>query len=226
MQRLEVLLGRQERLLEEGLIDEAACDETRLSYQALKTRVKENEASMAFAREQLERTGTRREEREETDAPAVDEAEYLSPFQQAIAVQEARVREINGRRTMLALRAPLAGQVNAILHQPGETILSGTPVLTITNPESTRVVAFVDEHAPRSLARGAEVEVRSRQNPRVATTAKLIKIGTQMEPMPLRLSRNPMAPQWGVQLLLGEIPADVFLPGEILDLRLPHQNSR
>jgi len=47
----------------------------------------------------------------------------------------------------------------------------------------------------------------------------VLKLSAKMEEFPLHLRRNPLLPQWGLSVLVGEIPTDLFYPGEVLNLR-------
>ena len=121
---------------------------------------------------------------------------------------------------MLALRAPLSGQVNQIFRRVAETVLSGDPILTIADAASRRVVAYVDEYDADAIAVGMPVEVYSRRHPGEAVAARVAKVGAQIESLPRHLQQNPLIEQRGLPILVVEAQTDRFIPGETLDLRL------
>ena len=220
LQRLGILLERQQGLVKERIIDADTYDATRLEYQALETQLAENEAAIALAQTRVEQAARRRTDRERQRLADADAARFLMPIAEAIAVQEACIEEIRDRRMKLVLKTPLAGQVSSIVHRTGETVLAGDPLLTITDPASARVLAYVDERFAHRLRPGMNVELRSQRPARDIILAKVTKVGAQIDPFPMRLWRSPLVTQWGRPVIIGNIPADRFLPGEALQLRV------
>ena len=49
---------------------------------------------------------------------------------------------------------------------------------------------------------------------------KILKIGSQIEPLPLRLQFSKVLLQHGFQILVGELPENTYRPGETLDLQV------
>ena len=151
-----------------------------------------------------------------------DVTTLLSPLQESVAVQQARISEITRLSEQLVLRAPLSGQIASIIYRPGETVLSGQALLTISDPESARVIAYVDELAAHDVELGVEVEVRSRGAIERIAMARVVKTAPQVQELPERLWRNPLSAQWGRSFLVGEISAaarESLIPGEIVDVR-------
>jgi multidrug resistance efflux pump len=220
--RLALLMGRQKGLVQENILDEDAYDDVRLRHDALETRIRENVAVIEASRQRLNEATARRESRSATQISQTDVATLLSPLQEAVAVQQATINEITRRSEQLVLRAPLAGQVANIIHRPGETVLSGQALLTISDPDAARVIAYVDEGAAHDVEIGADVELRSRGAVNQIAMARIVKTAPQIQEMPQRLWRNPISAQWGRSFLVGEISAaasEAFLPGEIVDVR-------
>jgi len=219
LQRLDVQLQRQEGLVRQKLASAADLDEARLQHEEVKTRLAENEAALALARQRAQDAATRLAQwRDEADAE-LDPDLFLASIREGLTVQEALIQEVKERRAMLALRAPLSGQVNQIFRRVAETVLSGDPILTIADAASQRVVAYVDEYDADAIAVGMPVEVSSRRHPGEAVAARVVKVGAQIESLPLHLQRSPLFEQRGLPILVAEAQTDRFIPGETLDLR-------
>ncbi len=220
LQRLSVMLKRQEALVKEQVVEQATYDELLLRHEALRTEIEGNKAAIAMEQTRVDEAAERHAELKKQPVFNIDIANYLMPLKESIAVQETIIEEIKERRMMLALRAPLAGQIAMIVRRTGEMAIAGEPVVMIAGAASTRVIAYVGESAARDLKPGSEVTIRSRRSPKHVAMAKVVKVGTQIEEMPLRLCRSPLMAEWGFPMLIGDVPAGTFLPGELLDLQI------
>jgi multidrug resistance efflux pump len=220
LERLGVQLRRQEEMMKQHLLDEAAYDESRLAYEALKTKIDKDVKAIALAEQNIAAAASRSETRTgEEPVPAPTDA-VLRSLQADIAAQQAIVAEVQERRQALTLKSPVAGQVALITRRPGESMLAGDPILTIVGAGANRVTAFVDERAAMALNVGDTVELHSRTHPSTVARGKILKIGSYIEPFPERLQMSPVLIQHGFQVLVGELPENVYRPGETLDLRL------
>lgn len=220
LERLGVQLRRQEEMMRQHLLDEAAYDESRLAYEALKTKIDKDVKAIALAEQNIAAAASRSETRTgEEPVPAPTDA-VLRSLQADIAAQQAIVAEVQERRQALTLKSPVAGQVALITRRPGESMLAGDPILTIVGAGANRVTAFVDERAAMALNVGDTVELHSRTHPSTVARGKILKIGSYIEPFPERLQVSPVLIQHGFQVLVGELPENVYRPGETLDLRL------
>ncbi len=220
LERLAVQMKREEALRAQHLLDDAAYEQTQLTYQALKTKIEKDKRAIALAEENI---NTAAERRESQELLAVDGAEVdalLRALQADIAAQQANVAAVQERRRSLTLVAPVAGQVAAITRRPGESVLAGDPVLTITGAGSNRVLAYVDERSVRRFSVGDPVELHSKTQPKTVVQGEVLKVGESIEAFPLRLQVTPMMPQHGYAVLVGGLPESAFRPGEALNLRV------
>lgn len=222
LERLGVQLKRQEAMKAQRILDDAAYDETRLAHEALRTKIEKDKEAIALAEAHRKTAERRREELVPVDGGAAAAGALLEALRAEISAQEAAVREVQSRRQALVLRAPVRGRVATITRRPGESMLAGDPIMTIVGDTATRVMAYVNERmAPAAGFReGDTVELHSRTQPKVMARGTILKVGSHIEPYPLRLLTNPLVPQHGLQVLVGDIPENVFRPGEALDVRL------
>jgi multidrug resistance efflux pump len=220
LERLAIQMKRDEALRDQLLLDDAAYDETRLRYEALKTKVEKDTRAIALAEENIATAAKRRETQESLETDATETDALLWALQADIAAQEARVSAVQAQRRFLVLVAPVSGQVAAITRRPGESLLAGEPILTITGAGGNRVLAYVDERTSRRFNVGDAVELHARTHPSAVVKGKIIKVGAHIEPFPPRLLASTVMPQHGYAVLVGDLPENVFRPGEALDLRL------
>ena len=220
LERLGVQLKRQEAMRDQHLLDDAAYDETRLAYEMLKTKVEQDKRAIAMAEENLKTAALRREELAPVAFPPIVADAVLNALQAGIAAHQATVLEVQSRRQALVLRAPVSGRVASITRRPGESMLAGDPVLTIVGDYSTRVMAYVNERTDVPFRAGDTVEVHSRSNPDIVVHGRVLKVGAHVEPFPVRLLADPRIFQYGVQVLVGDLPDETFRPGEAMALRM------
>jgi multidrug resistance efflux pump len=218
LERQRVELNRLERLVSEGLIDKAAYDTGRLRYEALSTKVEQSAETMALSRKRREDSVDRRVEYER-QTTELDVASHLRPFREAVRVQEAKLQEILEHRTRLVLKAPIAGRVTQVFARDGMTVAAGEPILALSGTRSHRVLAYLDEASVERVRLGERVEIVSPYGRKSVVSARVLKLGGGIEEVPLRLCRNALFPQWGLPVLVGDIPTDIFVPGETLQVR-------
>ncbi len=219
LERLRLQMERQRDLVARDVNAEELYDDTRLRHDALKKELEENESALEAAK-QLLRQCTQRRAEWEAQVLVVDPDDFLGPIRQALNVQEARIGEIKQRRALLALSAPVDGQVVYIFHRPGETVLAGDPVLAIADTGYQRVLAYVDERSAGKIQSGNEVRLQSEHRPDRIVVARVARAGAGIQELPLALRKTPVFPEWGFPVLISDIPQGVFLPGERLKVRI------
>ena len=219
LERLRIQMERQRGLVARDVSAESLYDDTRLRYEALKKELEENETALAAAKVLLDQSTQRRAEWE-GQVLDVDMDDFLAPIRQALNVQEARISEIKQRRAMLALSAPVGGQVVHIFHRPGETVLAGDPIMAIADTGYQRVLAYVDERSAGEVRSGNEVRLQSEHRPDRIVVARVTSAGAAIEELPIALRRTPIFPEWGFPVLISDVPQGVFFPGERLNVRI------
>ncbi len=216
-----VVLGRLTELLEEDVIDQAAYDEAYYAREATEVRIQEAEVSLRSAREMYEEASARRAAQEEAAGRYAREVmEWITPLEQALAVQEAFLGELASRRELLTLRAPISGKITSVEVRAGQTVMAGTPVVSIAEDRADRVIAFVDESHLGRVEAATEVELRTRRRPPQTHRTTISRLGGKVEEMPEQLRRNPLLPQWGFPVLIEDIPPGSLHPGEVVDIRI------
>jgi multidrug resistance efflux pump len=110
------------------------------------------------------------------------------------------------------LEATSAGVVAEVLHQPGDVVETGDPILRISNVSTTRVIAFVPEEKRSNIAEGEKCRVITSSNRQLHT-------GT-VKSVTADIRKLPVFTGFGDQILRGRrivIELDdgaVMTPGE------------
>lgn len=221
LERLQIEMDRQMNLVNEDIGSMELYDDVRLRHEELSKELGLNAEALRIARRNADTTTARRIEREtQLSTPALNSLLYLEPYLQELNVQEARREELQQERLSLMLRAPINGQIAQVFYGPGETILSGTPLVSIQSTDANRVVAYVDERLASTIKPGTEVQLRSNARPNVTTTAAVLRTGSALEALPPRIWSTPILSEWGYPVLIGDIEPELFLPGETVNVRI------
>ena len=219
LERLRIQMARQRDLVDQDVAAEELYDDTRPRHEQLKKELEENESALEAAKQLLEQSTQRRSEWE-SQSLVVDSDDFLGPIREALNVQEARISEIKQRRAMLALSAPVGGQVVHIFHRPGETVLAGDPIMAIADTGYQRVLAYVDERSAGEIQSGDEARLQSEHRPDRIIVGRVESAGAAIQELPIALRKTPIFPEWGFPVLISGIPQGVFLPGERLRVRI------
>ncbi len=107
-----------------------------------------------------------------------------------------RLEQVEARIADLELAASIDGQVTAILHQPGEVVQPGQPILEITQTSTDEVLAWLPSAATSEFLAGATAKV-VRPSGQILD-GELVSVGSGPQPMPAQLWHNPSYPEWGV----------------------------
>lgn len=221
--RLEILLSRLEQLLDDQIIDPATYDETFYAREGVLTRIREGEVALQAAKERLEAARAELEEQRQRFGGLLESepsGTLVAPLTEALNVQEARLEELAVRREQLLVRAPMSGRISQLLAHTGQNVFAGEPFAVLTNEKPERVVAFVSEHLLDRVDVGTRVEVQTRRVPPVAWETEISRVGTHVELLPERLQPSPLMPQFGLSVLIEDLPVENLHPGEALNIRI------
>jgi multidrug resistance efflux pump len=166
-------------------------------------------------------------ERNQLVAEMTQTLEELKPIvspENKDVVEEAiktKIAEIEETLKPTKIRAPMSGVVSSIYHRPGEKVVRGVPILTITAVHSDRVVGYLRQPINMRPAKGDTVIVSTRTQKRQYVEGEVLRVGTQMELInPALLSTDSNRIEVGLPFLV-RIPANMKLvPGEFVDLSI------
>lgn len=208
----------------QGLLDQDAIapyelQKAETQYNALAKKIEESKHLLTQTEQDLQQARQRRDEfvQRQPLHPSVDGV--LEVIHKAIEVQEQRITQIMGRHQALVLKSPIDGMVSQIQKGPGETVLSGESILTITELEPREIVAYADENQMDRVKERMVVQLIKNNNPAQIANSQVVHLGSTIELMPQRLWRNPNIAQWGRPMLIKIPPGLKLVPGETVGIR-------
>jgi multidrug resistance efflux pump len=144
-------------------------------------------------------------------------------FRDAVRREQDKIQALEAAPTRLL--APMSGAVTAIHRHPGEHILPGQPVVTITSQDSQRIVGFVPPTFPVPPQAGMKVTVSAKSGGKKQGTGAIIAIGPQLESITNVLAysataRMAVTQPFGRPVSISLPPGMNLLPGEPLEIRL------
>ncbi len=136
---------------------------------------------------------------------------------------EAEERQFQLTMQPMMLKAPIDGVVSMVLKHPGERILKGEPILTISTPHAERIIGYIRQPVNFTPSINDIVTVRTRSQKRVVGNGQILKIGAQMEMInPALLSVDTKRMEVGLPILVSVPPGLKVLPGEFVDLTIQY----
>lgn len=137
----------------------------------------------------------------------------------AISAKEEQIRRTMGSDT---LHSPMDGVVTAVLRRPGENIVAGEPLLTISSDHPDRIIGFVRQPLAFVPKVGDRVEIRTRSGELQTAATTILKVGPRLElfSQPLRVRGFDSSQERGLPILINLPPNLKVHSGEIVDLIL------
>jgi HlyD family secretion protein len=133
-----------------------------------------------------------------------------------IAVLEDRQRD---PAKEIEVRAPISGTIVGIHCWPGQSVIPGGTIATISADYGRHLVGYLPEDSPIAAKPGMRVAVRPRTGARTTFTSEVEFVANEVEQLPRHQWAASSAPQWGVPVKI-KMPNDVLLPpGSLVDLR-------
>ncbi len=152
-------------------------------------------------------------------AETSDAAKLLQPVRAELALQEARLRELELQRELLEIRAPISGHLMQIAAWPGQSVRRGTVIYTVASDEAAYIVSYVRHNHRLQPHVGTNVIVRPRINRTQVATCTVDRVGPQVELVPPHQLRDPKLIEWGLPVRI-PVPNSLKLrPGELVDLK-------
>jgi len=216
LERLNTKCDAVRPLVEKGIEARLTLLNLEMQRDVIKQRIESTRKTLAEAETQKAAC----EERLKSFPPLVTEdvQKQVAPIREAIAAQEARVKEVQRLLASREVRAPVSGTVAAIHAFPGQSVTAGQPILTIAGTETECILIYVREGQRIRPVAGMSVSVQARTIQRDTGWAKVEQVGSQVEPVPPHQLRDPKVPEWGVPVRIPVPPGLVLKPGELVDV--------
>lgn len=144
--------------------------------------------------------------------------ESKDPVEEAI---KTKIAEIEAELKPVKIKAPMSGIVSTIYHRPGEKVVRGVPILTITAQHSDRIVGYLRQPINARPTTNDTVIVSTRTQKRQYAPGKILRVGTQMELInPALLSTDSNRIEVGLPILVSVPDGMKLVPGEFVDLSI------
>ncbi|PKN59001.1 MAG: hypothetical protein CVU56_02600 [Deltaproteobacteria bacterium HGW-Deltaproteobacteria-14] len=213
-------LARMRELVAQQLLDKQALGELNVKRTRLDREVDEARATVALLERQAQDAGARE---------ALDPLDYIdkavAPLEARLQVLDSRLLLVRAQRQDLVLRAPVAGEVVALVRRPGEIAEVATPIARLVSDNPGRVVACVSEGDAGAVAVGVDAELAPHASDAPRLRGRAMAMGPVAE-LPPRCWRDPREPRWGRTVLIQVEPAAALVPGSTYDVRFAAPSAR
>lgn len=203
-------------LIPQGLNLAGSGDDGRFNY-GYDVALRDRDALRAEVEERLRLVGDLEAGLAETapSAPATDSASLAdAAIENAIQAQQLVLAQ---KLKPLRFLAHMDGFVSGLSNRPGDKILPGRPLLTISGHHSDRVIAWIRPPVTTRPKIGDQVVVRRTSVGQGSTTGTVIEVGGQLEPLSPALQPvggNPGHVEQGLPILVRLDDPEDFIPGE------------
>ncbi|MCP4194597.1 MAG: HlyD family efflux transporter periplasmic adaptor subunit [Planctomycetaceae bacterium] len=148
-------------------------------------------------------------------------ASMLAPIEAGIAVQESLIEETKLELERLSIKAPIDGVITAIYRRPGQRVVAGDQIVTISGSNSNYVLSYVRDTNHTQLHPGMEVHLRLRQAGSPDFVTNIEEVGPQLEPVPTNQLRDQSMEEWATPIKI-RIPQPLrneqIRPGQLLNV--------
>jgi len=140
----------------------------------------------------------------------------IKPLQREMAIVRRRIEQLSEQNQRCEVRLPSAGQVTRVLRQPGEYVRVGDPVLILSRPKTTRLVAYFDQDDSARLRSGTTVRIVSSYAP--TSTGRVTRVGPSLKLAPEAVARfhpdgTPLLP---VEIAIDAVGIKKLVPGSVV----------
>jgi len=210
-------------LMAEGISSKETYADALMQKNALEVSVAEKEKIVALTEKSLERLAYM--------ADSFVPGGENDPLKAALGVEEDKMKLFQAKLRPLELQAPIDGIVTLLHKRPGEQVLPGDPIVTVTARKPERILGYLPQAFPINPTVGMKVEVATRSPLsfwRIKSIATITGVSPHLEtinnllvrPITPGLSAEQQLPVLG-RVVSISLPADLkLLPGQPLDITL------
>jgi multidrug resistance efflux pump len=193
---------------------------TEVAYSTLEKKIEDSRFLLSQAESNLQYAQKRLEDflQRQVRHPSVDLA--LDVIRKEILVQEKTIDDILQGRVALVISSPFKGVVSAIQRSPGEAVLPGEPILSISETEPREIIAFFNRSEVARIRPNMNVEIAKEGDPQQIARSQITHLGPDVQLMPGQLRLSPDVPQWGRPVLIKIPPGFKLIPGELVRIRI------
>jgi multidrug resistance efflux pump len=211
---------RREGLLAKRLISEELASQLRPAIAALAETLAANPALIKVEERRLELAKKERDDMKvwlRVDAGQEVSAAIQDKEKARGAIADAQRDLLDLRRKNFTLRATRDGTVSTIMHNPGDIVAAGDPVLQVI-PLSDAVAGFLPEIQLGELTVGQRMLIKRMSGRGTSVGAVVESIGPEVQTLPGRISPIRGQPLRGRRVMLKLDALHDFIPGETVKI--------
>ena len=211
---------RREGLLAKRLISEELASQLRPAIAALAETLAANPALIKVEERRLELAKKERDDMKvwlRVDAGQEVSAAIQDKEKARGAIADAQRDLLDLRRKNFTLRATRDGTVSTIMHNPGDIVAAGDPVLQVI-PLSDAVAGFLPEIQLGELTVGQRMLIKRMSGRGTSVGAVVESIGPEVQTLPGRISPIRGQPLRGRRIILKLDGLHDFIPGETVKI--------
>jgi multidrug resistance efflux pump len=221
---LEVLnteVTRLEDLLAQHLIDAQTVALLRARQQALTRAMEVYPGMIKSLEDDLARVRARQGEiYAQLDSGTNLVAELPGELRNEVEAGRNRLGLLELRREAYVLRAGADGTVSELLHEPGDVVSAGMPIMVVVIDSAPQVVGFLPEANARDISVGMTAYLRSTSGRGAIVRARIAALLPDIATLPTRVSPFPTQVYRGRRVVLVPTDPNDFLPGESVSIEL------
>jgi acetyl/propionyl-CoA carboxylase alpha subunit len=209
---------RVKKLVEEKILKESSSDKNEITLQTVQHDLERASAQLELRKKILAEAEADYEAFAKSGAIKIEPEDPV--ISQAIKAQQELIKLTEAPQMLLS---PITGRVSAIVKRAGEKIVRGEPIVTISAPNSDKVIGYIRQPVKAVPTTNDMVKVRTRSQKRLIADCKIVHVGPSMEPIkPALLSMDVQHAEVGLPILV-ELPQQMrLIPGEFVDLSIQY----
>ena len=139
---------------------------------------------------------------------------------------EKKAKELELMLQPSKLRSPINGIISMVHHVKGERIIRGMPVVSISDPETKRIIGYIRQPVTDVPTTNDFVQITTRSQIRQIARGRILRVGAQMEPInPALLAPDSKRMEVGLPILVEVPPGIRLLPGEYVNLVVDYRHK-
>lgn len=153
-----------------------------------------------------------------------ESTDSINPFIDGV---ERKAKELELMLKPTTLKAPISGMISLVYHVAGERVRRGTPVVSITDPETKRIIGYVRQPVTDVPTTNDYVRVVRSSQPKQSGRGQIIHVGAALEPInPALLSAETKRMEVGLPIVVSVPTGLQLLPGEYVSLTIDRATKR
>jgi HlyD family secretion protein len=146
-------------------------------------------------------------------------ARRLEPYREAVRGKELALQAAELALQDATVRAPVAGTIALVLHQPGDVVTAGAELVRLASGRPGMVICWLPERVATRVVAGGAVRLQSEGLWSPSFAGRVAELSPELEDLPVRARVSPNVPGWGRRVIVESTPPRPLVLGEALHVR-------